>query len=339
MAERLPQGIALRRSGRARIEKKQLAARSRAIADAAVRREWLAGGIRALPDAGSGLAAALCLWTCMRLGLGVPDAVAALTALAMIVRPLRHLADVTDRRRAYLVASDKLDRMLATPRMPRLAREDVPRDAPAIRAISVEMPALAPLDLLLGRGALRRLSGPPGSGKSAFLTALAGLDMPPDAVCFEVLGAAPGAAPTGQVLYLGSQALRLRGSLRREVTIGIGRNPDDAEIAHALGRAGLSDLLTRLGGPEGRVAEGRRNLTASEGARLHLARALLSQPALALVDADEIGLDRAALGLLVDHLEDVEVAALIVTSNPEAVLRLGPPIELASKARLRSGTS
>ena len=74
MAERLPQGVALRRSGRLKTELKALTKKSAAIAQASVNREWLAATIRALPDAGAGFAAALCLWACLQQNLGVPDA-------------------------------------------------------------------------------------------------------------------------------------------------------------------------------------------------------------------------------------------------------------------------
>jgi ABC-type transport system involved in cytochrome bd biosynthesis fused ATPase/permease subunit len=137
------------------------------------------------------------------------------------------------------------------------------------------------------------------------------------------------------VLYLGRHAPRLMGSLRREATLGIGRDVEDEEIVAALDRADLTGMATRLGGLDGRVAEGRRNLTATEQARLHLVRALLSRPALALIDADEIGLNHVALAALVDHLSGTGAAALIVTSDPATVLRLGPAVSLRPDPRAR----
>lgn len=336
MAERLPQGIQLRRSGRMKTELRALKGWSGKVAEAGVRRESLAATVRALPDAGAGLAGALCLGACMHLGLGVPEAVAALTALTMVVWPLRQLADVADRRRAFLVASAKLDRLLDAPRMPMAQIEAGPQDAPAICLEAAEVPGGARIDLVLPPGDRRRLAGPSGSGKSALLLALAGFDMPLPARRFTVLGRDPEALAPGQVLYLGRQAPGLAGTLRREVSLGIGRVPDDAEIERALRAAGLDAAMARLGGLAGRISEGRRNLTASEQAGLLLARALLACPKLALVDADEIGLGRGALGRLLDHLASVGAAALVVTSDAAAVLRLGPPIMLEKPQPLRS---
>ncbi|MEE4188725.1 MAG: ABC transporter ATP-binding protein [Roseobacter sp.] len=337
MAERLPQGIQLRRAGRVRTELRALKARSGDVADAGVHRETLAATVRALPDAGAGLAGALCLLVCMRLGLGIPEAVAAMTALSMVVWPLRQLADVADRRRAFLVASSKLDRLLASPRVP--GGKGLPaRDSkPAVAIDRAQIFGGAPLTLTLARGEQRRLAGPSGSGKSALLLALAGFDVAPSSKVFHVLGRAPSSLGPGEVLYLGPRSPGLAGTLRREVTIGLDRVPQDAEIAQALVTAGLADTLTRIGGLDGKIAEQRRNLSASEQVGLLLARGLLASPKLALVDADEVGLDRNALNALLDHFAAIETAVLVVTRDPAATLRLGRPIEIGLSETAEAG--
>ncbi len=322
MAERLPQGIALRRSGRIKTELKLLSRKSEEIIDAAVHRASLAATVRALPDAGSGIASAICLYVCMQLNLGIPDAVAALTALALVVWPLRHLADVTDRRRAYVVASDKLDMLMTAPRLPVHKKVKAVREQPAILIRSTVLPGLQPLDAKLSRSTLSRLDGPEGCGKSTLLLALAGFETQPPARQFTVLGVNPVALRTGQVLYLGRHTPQLKGSLRRDATLGIGRSVTDTEIIGALHDAGLQDMLARIGGLDGKIAEGRRNLTASEQIRIHLARALLSRPELALIDADEIGLDGDNLMQLLDYMDRINAAGLIVTSDPTALDRL-----------------
>ncbi|MEM9785466.1 MAG: ABC transporter ATP-binding protein [Pseudomonadota bacterium] len=322
MAERLPQGIALRRSGRIKTELRLLSEKSDGIIAAAVQRASLAATVRALPDAGSGVASALCLFVCMHLQLGVADAVAALTALALVVWPLRHLADVTDRRRAYVVASGKLDKLLSAPRLPALGHQEPKDDERPIDVTEVCLPGMQPFNIRLQGSEIKRLVGPEGSGKSTLLLMLAGFETPPDAQDFKVLGVHPAAIPTGRLLYLGRHAPQLKGSLRREATLGTGRNPDDEAITAAIDRAGLNNLAGRLGGPGGQIAEGRRNLTATEQSRLLLLRGLLAKPDLALIDADEIGLEGEMLQVLLDHLGQVGAAALIVTSDRSAMARL-----------------
>ncbi|MEM1067120.1 MAG: hypothetical protein AAGJ74_16595, partial [Pseudomonadota bacterium] len=108
----------------------------------------------------------------------------------------------------------------------------------------------------------------------------------------------------------------LKGSLRRNLALGTGRAPRDTALETALTSAGLSDTAARLGGLAGQVAEGGRNLTSSERTRLYLARGLIARPALALIDADEIGLDRGQIADLLDHFAQCGAASLIVMSKP-----------------------
>ncbi|MEM7722401.1 MAG: ABC transporter ATP-binding protein [Pseudomonadota bacterium] len=313
MAERVPQGIALRRSGRMKTELRALDTKSQGIVRAAVRRAWLAESVRAMPEAASGAAGALCLWVCLRIDLGVGDAVAALTALALLVWPLRLLADVRDRQKAFSVARAKLDAALSTPRLPTTGKVAAPSNAPAVRLVDLCLPGLEPINLTLAQGTMRRLSGPPSSGKSRLLLTLAGMEAAPRDGTLETLGNAPAALKSGSILYLGPKAPMLKGSLRRNLTLGTGRSPRDEELARILDLAGLTEMAARMGGLDGQVAEAARNLTSSERTRLYLARGLLARPRLALVDAEEIGLSGDALRLLLDHFAGCEAAALVVT--------------------------
>lgn len=96
-------------------------------------------------------------------------------------------------------------------------------------------------------------------------------------------------------------------------------------------------MAHRLGGLNGQVAEGRRNLTSTERARLLLARGLIAKPNLALIDADEIGLSGDALSTLLDHFERIGTAVLIVTSDKAAQLRLGAPLRVSRATEATSG--
>ena len=313
MAERLPQGIALRRSGRVKTELRALDSKSNEIIRAAVHRACLAETVRAMPDAAAGAAGALCLWVCLSLGLGVADAVAALTALALIVWPLRHLADVRDRQQAFGVARAKLDAAFESPIMPHRTKAAACPKAPAILVENLGLPGLEPVNAQLARGEIRYLSGPPGSGKSWLLLMLAGLEMPTEG-CIEVLGRDPEALSTGSCLYLGTHAPMLKGSLRRNLILGTGRRPTDDELMIAIKQAGLSDLVARLGGLNGQLAEGARNLTSTEKSGVLLTRGLISQASLMLIDADEIGLVGNTLQRLLEHCASIEAACLVVTS-------------------------
>ena len=314
MAERLPQGIALRRSGRVKTELRALDTKSRDIIRAAVRRACLAETVRAMPDAAAGAAGALCLWVCLTIGMGVADAVAALTALALIVWPLRHLADVRDRQQAFRVACAKLDAAFERPIMLQRSKAAARPKAPAIRLEGLRLPGLEPIDARLARGDVQYLTGPPRSGKSWLLLMLAGLESPTEGR-IQVLGRDPAVLSTGSCLYLGPHAPILKGSLRRNLALGTGRMPNDDELMPAAAQSGLTDLLARLGGLNGQLAEGARNLTSTEKSGVLLARGLISRASLMLIDADEIGLAGKNLRRLLEHCASIDAAALVVTSD------------------------
>lgn len=330
MAERLPQGIALRRAGRVKTELRALDGQSRDIVRAAVHRARLSESIRALPDAAAGVAGALCLWVCLTKGLSVADAVAALTALALVIWPLRHLADVRDRHQAYRVALSKLENALSSSRLPKTAKLSADGTAPAICIENLRLPNVAPIAFKVARGAMHRVSGPTGSGKSRLLHILAGLEAGPRDGSLQVFGRDPCALRAGEVLYLGPGAPMLKGSLRRVLTLGTAQKPTDAALTATLETIGLSGLLTRLGGLDGQVSEHAKNLTSSERTGLFLVRGLIARPSLALVDADELGFDVQALQLLLERFAKLRCAALVVTANNRLTTLQGPPVAMQS---------
>lgn len=336
MGERLQQASALRRSGRLRTEQRTLRTLSTRLAAAAAERAHLASALRAAPDAASGLAGAGCLWLCLHLGIGVAETVAALTTLAMIVRPLRHLVAIRDQWISWRVATARLARTLAAPEVAAIARPTRPAraNAPALDARALDIAAGIRLTATLARGEIRRLVGSPGIGKSHLMMLAAGLEEPTGGR-LRVLGRRPAELAPGEMLYLGGASPALCGSLRREVLLGTGRIPPDAEIVGTLAAVGLGPLAERLGGLDGRVDEGRRNLSASETARLLLARCLLARPGIVLVDADEVGFTAADLELLVEHLRAIGAAGLVAAARAPGSLHSLPCLRLGPSASAR----
>ncbi|MEL6476116.1 MAG: ABC transporter transmembrane domain-containing protein [Pseudomonadota bacterium] len=334
MAERLPQALALRRSGRLNTELRRLAERSKSIALAATYRAWLTETVRALPDIASGVAGAICLWICFVDALPVEDAVAALTALALVSWPLRRLADVSDRHKAFVVAAAKLEATLSAKTM-RRPRSRTPRaDAPVLEISALRLTDCSPpVSFAVQQGQTVRLTGLSGSGKSRLLAVAAGLDRAPTGRV-SVLGLPPVAVAAGRVLYLGRFSPHLKGTLRRACTLGLARPVEDAEIRAAFDRAGLMGVHDRLGGLSGQVAEGRRNLTSTECSGILLIRGLLAKAELALLDADEIGLKEPGIALLLEHFARHRTATVIVSSEGLPRAHIATTIQMAGQERL-----
>jgi ABC-type multidrug transport system ATPase subunit len=132
-------------------------------------------------------------------------------------------------------------------------------------------------DLDLVGGLIWHVTGPNGSGKTAFLKTLAGL-IPP------ISGRVERRCELGArgAIYVHSAPYLFAGSVRRNLTLAHPHRDDVRSIADAFG------LSTLLDHQATRLSHGQQR-------RLALARALVGRPSLLLVDEPEGGLDDEAI--------------------------------------------
>lgn len=183
---------------------------------------------------------------------------------------------------------------------------------------------LQALDLRLPRGATLALVGPNGGGKTTLLRAILGLVAFTGTITVD--GLAPGVARRrGGVLGYVPQRLHVPAALpmsgREAVRIaavgrtGLFQRPDPASDDYA------DQLLTELGGPEGEelAATAVTKMSGGQLQKVFLARALVSRPALLLLDEPTVGLDAPSVGRLVsllNHLRtDSGLSTLIATHD------------------------
>jgi ATP-binding cassette subfamily C protein CydCD len=183
--------------------------------------------------------------------------------------------------------------------------------------------------------ALVAVVGPSGGGKSTFLSALAGeLLAERGSVAAGDLRLEPGSVPDWRTLvaWLPQRPWLESGTVRDNLTVA-GPHAEDPGLWAALARVGLSDVVAGLpGGLDSQVGEDGRRLSAGQRARLALARAVLADRPLVLVDEPTAHLDA--------HSERIVLATLtwlaqrstvvVVTHSPvvvdaaDQVLRIGP---------------
>jgi ABC-type Mn2+/Zn2+ transport system ATPase subunit len=176
----------------------------------------------------------------------------------------------------------------------------------------------------VARGEFACLCGPNGGGKTTFLKAALGL-VPLAAGGIEVLGARPGAAG-GAVGYV-PQAKAFNPAFPArvvDVIVAARRGAWPLRVSPA-DRESARSALARVGG-ERLLDERLSGLSGGELQRVYLARALVNEPALLLLDEPTAGVDARGraefLDLLAGVAADAELAAVLVTHNAAAVRRL-----------------
>jgi ATP-binding cassette subfamily C protein CydC len=170
--------------------------------------------------------------------------------------------------------------------------------APAIALAGIRVGSgarvrLDAVDLAVPAGAVVALVGPSGSGKSTLLTVIEGRIVP-DAGRVTIDPPAPRVAALGQrtELFRGTVAENLR-LARRDAT--------DGRLAAVLAAARLDGVLG-ADGADRRLGDEGSGLSGGERRRLALARTMLTDPDLVLLDEPTEGLDAATAAAVFDEI-------------------------------------
>jgi thiol reductant ABC exporter CydD subunit len=240
--------------------------------------------------------------------------------------PLRRLAASFHASAEGLAAAERAFEVIDAPARPgsrslaapHLAGAPVALDDVTVTYPGRAEPALVRVSLELQPREVVGVTGPSGCGKSTLLAVLLGL-LSPDEGSVRVGGIEieelDPASWHEQIAWVPQRPHVFRGSLADNVRLG---RPDagPAEVRAALERSGLLGMVGEL--PDGLdtpVGEGGRGLSAGERRRLALARAIVRDAPLVLLDEPTAGLDLATERDVVEGLRDAVRGrtALIVT--------------------------
>lgn len=304
VTERLPHAAQLRLLGRLRRERSQIERRTGAMIDAVIRRQRRSSLIRAVPDAAAGLAIALMLWVASTHSIPGAEAAGAIAALSMLVQKMRELGSVWDRYCAWSAARARCLVLLAVRPLPGTMASGKSKNhenRPVRICLSnVSGYGFEQIDAVAEPGQKIGITGPNGAGKSSLLRLVAGMERPLRGRV--ELDRIPAVQWVGSVqkriLYIGPEAPILAGSLRRALTMGLRSRPDDGEVESVARTYGLENVLKRLGGLRGRVAERGGNLSSGEIQRVLLTRAALAGGDLLLLDEFDNAMDCEGIALV-----------------------------------------
>lgn len=351
MLERVPHAPELRLLGRIDLEVAQMMRRTEALIESALVRASGAAMLRAIPDVVSGVAAAALLLAALASGVAAAEAAGALAALGLMIHPMRDLAGVWDRHRAWTIAREKCAAVLASPTIERRRQErrsplaDAP---PLLRFSGVESAPLSELDIEALPGQKVAIVGGNGAGKSTLLRLAAGLEQASRGTV-TLNGRKPSDLDAKErrrmIALMSPRSPILAGSLRRALIMGSSRRHADADITARAQAVGLHEVLQRLGGLDGTLAEGGRNLSSGEARRVLLARVALSGAKLLLLDEPDDTLDTDGSDLVETFVRSADATALVVTHSLALARRMdvlwfldkGKVVEAGSADVLLSG--
>jgi ATP-binding cassette, subfamily C, bacterial len=186
-----------------------------------------------------------------------------------------------------------------------------------------ERPILADLDLTVAKGRITALVGPSGVGKSTLVDLVVGL-YEPSAGAIRVDGVDLRAIDLGRwrqsIGYVPQEVLLFHDTVRSNVTLyeeGI----TDAAVLRALDAAGAGRFVAELPlGLDTVVGERGNRLSGGQRQRISIARALLHEPRLLILDEATTGLDRDTEWSICAHVrqlcEDTGLTTLAVSHQP-----------------------
>ncbi|WP_428603713.1 ABC transporter ATP-binding protein [Sedimenticola sp.] len=334
--------------GQQRRERRRLARQSRKLRQAMLIRARVIGYLRGLTEATNGIALALVLiMGAVVVNQGQTSAgsvVAALAILGMLTPALRDLGRVHEYWYGYQVARKKIASFMAIePQMDALpGAPALPVTSGGISLCSIRLDGVFDnLEASAPGGSMVAVVGDNGAGKSTLFNLISRMHLP-DSGAVLVDGGDLGDYSLSSIHWhigmVSPDLPLLRGSIESNVRYRW-RDAPSHEVQRVCVRCGVDALAAGL--PEGmrtRVGEGGINLSLGQRQRIALARALLGNPKILLLDEVDANLDAGSCALLDSVLQEFQGTVLLISHRLELVLKADIIWHLAGGALLEAGS-
>ncbi len=323
MMERVSKAPHLRLIGRDKSDFKLINRRGHELKDVSAKREFVKKLLEAIPEIGLSIATASILIICFTLSLSTATAAGGLAIIGILSLPMKDLARVWDLWCGWQIACEKSENIFNQPTI-RTSRDTInlEKGSLSISLRNVQAKHLHDINLNIKAASKVGLIGGDGSGRTTLLNIIAGLEaLDAGMVLYNHHPSTmlKQSVFTKRFHYLTMEAPVLQGSLRRTLSFGLKKRPNDEDLEAIAIRYGLSSLLNRLGGLSGRISEEARNISKGERFRILMVRAHFSNADLILIDDPNDMIDVAGRKLLRQFIKDSH-ATMVLATNDEKIL-------------------
>jgi ATP-binding cassette, subfamily B, bacterial MsbA len=224
------------------------------------------------------------------------------TAMLMLLAPLKHLADINAPLQRALAAADVVFKFIDEPVEPdhgtrtiRRARGEIVFESVGFTYPGADRPALSGIDLRIAPGETVALVGPSGGGKTSlanliprFHSATSGRILL-DGIPVEDLTLA---SLRSQIAWVSQQVMLFNDTIENNVAYGANRTASSAQIEAAVRAAHLQEFVASL--PDGlqtMIGDNGVRLSGGQRQRLSIARAILKNAPILILDEATSALD------------------------------------------------
>ena len=292
-------------------------------------RAFFEPALDALPNLGIIAILAVGSWRISEGVISPGDVVQAMALFTLLAFPMRVVGFLLEEMPRAVVATERLDRVLAADVAPAPHDHDEPPASPAeveVRDVSYSYPTgepvLTDVSFTLAAGEVVALVGPTGCGKSTLCELLVGL-VAPDSGTIRVHGLAPDRlrreTRRDLLALVFQESFVFADTVQENVLVGTDHGVD--RLTHALEVAQASKFVAGLpAGTQTILGERGVSLSGGQRQRLALARALARRPQLLVLDDATSAIDPRVEALILAALrEELRMTTLVVAQRRSTV--------------------
>lgn len=276
-------------------------------------------------------------------GMTLGQLIAVSMLASRAIAPAAQIAGLIIRWEQTKIALSALDKVMAAPTDDQAGSLHMPKLQGTIemRDVLFGYPNLPPLlkglNLKIAPGEKVGFIGRIGSGKSTLLKLLLNIYTPEQGVVLVDRISVNQMEPLSlrrQIGYVPQDVILFHGTIRENILLGAA-NVTDAELLQAVRRACLEDTLAQL--PEGlgtEVGERGERLSGGQRQAVAIARALVQQPRMLLLDEPSSMMDPATENQLIKHLRELKDTTMLLVTHRSALLPLVDRLVVLDQGRV-----